>query len=110
MREIDYEKAIEKARWLYADLTDRSRVEAKAREAARIVGEILKQRPDDYDANSLMGAILSELGQLDESIRYLDRAIAIDPTDYLAYCHKAGTLLEKGDLAGAEACARKSLN
>src|SRR5260370_42659819 len=56
-----------------------------------------------------MGAILAELGEFDESIKYLDRAIQIDPSDYRAYGHKAGTLLDKGDLAGAETCARKEL-
>jgi Flp pilus assembly protein TadD len=74
-----------------------------------MVREILAHWPDDYDANSLMGAILVDLDEFDESIKYLDRAIQIDPNDDLAYGHKAGALLFKGDLAGAEACARKEL-
>jgi tetratricopeptide (TPR) repeat protein len=109
MQELNYEESIERARWLWADTRDRSRIEPNAREAARMVREILSRWPDDYDANSLMGAILADLDEFDESIKYLDRAIQINPSDSLAYGHKAGTLLAKGDLAAAEAYARKEL-
>ena len=109
MPDMNYEKEIERARWLWADTRDRTRAKENAREAARIVRAILSRWPDDYDAHSLMGAILADLGELDESIKYLDRAITIDPLDSLAFGHKASTLLFKGDLQGAEICARKEL-
>ena len=109
MPNIDYEEAIERARWLWADMRDRTRIKPNAREAARMVREILSHWPDDYDANSLMGAILGDLDEFDESIKYLDRAIQIDPSDSLAYGHKASSLRFKGDLTGAEVCARKEL-
>ena len=53
---------------------------------------ILSHWPDDYDANSLMGALLTDLGEPDEAIAHLDRAIRIDPSDVLAYGHKVSAL------------------
>ena len=109
MPEIDYENEINKATWLYADQRDPERAKQNLSDAARIVRAILSHWPDDYDANSLMGALLTDLGEPDEAIAHLDRAIRIDPSDVLAYGHKVSALWDKVDLIGAEQCARKQL-
>ncbi len=109
MPEIDYEAKVNEVTWLYADQRDPERAKQNLSDAARIVRAILSHWPDDYDANSLMGALLTDLGELDEAIAHLDRAIRIDPSDGLAYGHKVSALWDKGDLIGAEECARKQL-
>jgi hypothetical protein len=42
-----------------------------------------------------MGALLTDLGELDEAVDHLDRAIRIDSSDGLAFGHKVLALWDK---------------
>lgn len=62
--------------------------------AVELVRLHLKMRPKDSMAASLMGLLHRGVGELDESERWLRRAIAIDPANAAAY-HNLGTTLSQ---------------
>lgn len=61
----------------------------------------LEQFPDDLDANFNLGTIYFNLQNFDESIRYSNAILAIDPKYKLAYNQLGYSYAQKGDLKSA---------
>jgi tetratricopeptide (TPR) repeat protein len=54
------------------------------KEAEPAFRSALKQKPDDFDANLYLGAILYKRRELDEAKIYLDKALRLQPTSSMA--------------------------
>jgi len=63
----------------------------------------------DADYYFLLGKASSSLGNLDESLAHLDKAVQMDPTFAEAKGHKAIVLLQKGKAKEAEAAADEAI-
>lgn len=59
--------------------------------------QVLKENPNSYHANLVTAYAYNELGDADESLRYYDRTIKIDPEKAIAYSLKASVYLNKKD-------------
>lgn len=78
-------------------------------EAFRILGEVLRQDPKDFEATRAMAFAAQRLGRLDQAVLLWTRATALNKADpevwrELALCHR-----EKGDVLGAMTAIQESL-
>jgi len=71
--------------------------------------EVLKRDPRHADALNLAGLLATQLGQLDEGISRLRRAVAIKPKDAAIHGHLGLALVKRGHDAEAMASFEKSL-
>jgi tetratricopeptide (TPR) repeat protein len=69
--------------------------------AIRDVCLAIAERPGLNEAHHLLGIVLLHVSLFDESVRELERALAIDPNDSSAYMHLGWTKYLAGDLADA---------
>ncbi len=69
----------------------------------------LTERPDDFEANSLLGYILLREGNAAGSIRYLRSALRQSPGAWQVHFNLGGALLQSGDSAGAIAQYRDAV-
>ncbi len=69
--------------------------------AIRDVSLAIAERPGLNEAHHLLGMVLLHISLFDESVRELERALAIDPNDSSAYMHLGWTKYLAGDLAEA---------
>jgi protein O-GlcNAc transferase len=77
-------------------------------EAAGVCREIIADSPQNADALHLLGALLGQIGQAEEAIELVRRAIGIKPMP--AYHDTLGRLLKNaGDIAGAIEAYRDAL-
>lgn len=67
----------------------------------RDVSLALAERPGLNDAHHMLGMVLLHVSLFDESVRELERALAIDPNDSSAYMHLGWAKYLAGDLAEA---------
>jgi clan AA aspartic protease (TIGR02281 family) len=61
----------------------------------------LSMNPNDAESNNNKGLYLFESGQIDSSLIYFDKAIALKKDFYQAYYNKGNTLAQKGNYAEA---------
>ncbi|MDP2196970.1 MAG: tetratricopeptide repeat protein, partial [Sulfurimicrobium sp.] len=69
----------------------------------------LQIQPDDAEVHNNLGAILQELGHLNEAEAHCRRALQIKPDDAKAHNNLGAILHELGRLDEAEACFRQAL-
>lgn len=79
--------------------------------AAAIEGyrKVLAQNPDHADAQALLGVALSAMGQHDEALALLSRALETDPSAALFKLHYGNALMEAGRLEESAAIFREGL-
>jgi tetratricopeptide (TPR) repeat protein len=75
-----------------ADLAARRRFA----EAAALLAKIVAKRPEDAEMRSNLGAALLELGRVDEAVRELEAALALDETRFATHINLANALLRAG--------------
>ena len=64
--------------------------------AAALYHEVLDREPSQFDALNLLGAALASLGQADEALTWLDRAVATRPGAAGAHDHRGVALRQLG--------------
>lgn len=94
-----------------AQLRAANALRERAPERAHEIGlAILMHSPDDVQALSLMANIAADLGQVEEGLRWADKAIAADPSAAAPYYCKGRLWDLAGRLDQAEASYRKVLD
>jgi predicted O-linked N-acetylglucosamine transferase (SPINDLY family) len=78
-------------------------------EAEQIYRHILRQWPDHTSALHLLGVVLHQIGNDDEALRLIGRAIALDPAKSAFFNNYGATLLAKGCHVEAMACFYRAL-
>lgn len=78
-------------------------------EAAAAFAEELKLTPDDYFCNFFAGVVATTQNDYDNAIRFLKRAVQLDPRRGEALPFLAQSQMETGDLAGAERSLRQAI-
>ena len=69
-------------------------------------------RTDGSDANLLnsLGVCLAEQRRIKEAVKVFDRALRINPDDFMSYYNLGGIFFQKNDLDHAETCLRKAFD
>lgn len=69
--------------------------EGRYREAEELYLRILRDTPNDFDANRLIATNYAEQGQVDEALHYFVRAVTIDPNQPTLQCLAADFYMQK---------------
>jgi tetratricopeptide (TPR) repeat protein len=83
--------------------------QGKGEEAAGVVGEILKDQPDDEGARAVNASILIKAGKLDAGLKEFQDLVTKSPDNPLWRYSLGRALLEKGDLNGAGLQLKESI-
>jgi protein O-GlcNAc transferase len=78
-------------------------------EAENFCGQILAQNPDYIGALHLMGLLLAQKNQLDEAIRFLERAIALSPNNAIFYVDLSAVFTIKKQFGDAINASRRAV-
>ena len=78
-------------------------------EAGAAFDEELKLTPDDFFCNFFAGVVASAENQHEKAIKYLQKAIKIDPRQGGAYLFLGQSQIETNDLIGAEKSLRQAV-
>jgi predicted TPR repeat methyltransferase len=78
-------------------------------EAEQAYREILKIRPDHFDATHLLGVVLLQRGQFEAAAREIGRAIEMNPNVAAAHSNRGNALKELGRLEEALASYDKAI-
>ncbi len=78
-------------------------------EAAAAFDEELKLTPDDFFCNFFAGVVASAENQHEKAIKFLQKAIKIDPRQGGAYLFLGQSQIETNDLVGAEKSLRQAV-
>ncbi len=70
--------------------------EGRYREAEELYLRVLRDNPNDFDANRLIATNYAEQGKVDEALHYFVRALAIDPNRPTLQCLAADFYMQKG--------------
>ena len=79
-------------------------------EAAEVLGEYIKQSPDDLEKLFIYTGLLIEVGQTDEAQIHADKLIKISPNNSLLNQMQAVILASQDEYQGAFVAAEKSIN
>jgi serine/threonine protein kinase/Flp pilus assembly protein TadD len=109
--------ALEKAYRYSSRATEKERLFIQARYAAiieqdstkqhRILRELVDKYPDDKEARSQLGLVLSGMGRVADAIAEYEAAVAIDPHFGFAFNQLGYAHAETGDFANALRCFRR---
>jgi len=103
-------KPTPKARQLLANKFNRAKAlygEGKPGEARSVCQSILVLDPNHVDALQFFGFLAKQMGDLDEALKLLRKAVDLQPDNIQAVNNLGNVLLDRGDLAEAEACYRQ---
>jgi len=78
-------------------------------EAGAAFVEELKLTPDDFFCNFFAGVVASSMNEHEKAVKYLQRAVQIDPRRGEAYLFLAQSQIETNDLVGAEKNLRQAI-
>jgi tetratricopeptide (TPR) repeat protein len=81
----------------------------KHEEACQAFLQAFSLRPDYKDTMTFLGIVLNELGRLDEGRDYLNRALGIDPIDYIVHEYIGWNAFLKGELEEALRYTKRSV-
>ena len=85
-------------------------VQNKRIEAAEVLGEYIKQSPDDLEKLFIYTGLLIEVGQTDEAQIHADKLLKISPNNPLLNQMQAVILASQDEHQGAFVAAEKSIN
>ncbi len=79
------------------------------RGAEDLYKKILRDAPDDIDANYLLGALYAERGDLDRALRYSERAASLAPRSPYIQNNLGNIHRLRGDLEQAQVCFERAI-
>jgi serine/threonine protein kinase/Tfp pilus assembly protein PilF len=84
--------------------------DAGLRRALKLMEDRLELNPDDARAANLAAAFLARLGELQKSVEYADRSLAIDPEDPMLLYNVSCTYVALGRFDDAMKCLERAVD
>ena len=84
--------------------------DAGQRRALKLMEDRLELNPDDARAANLAAAFLARLGDLQKSVEYADRSLAIDPEDPMLLYNVSCTYVALGRFDDAMKCLERAVD